>query len=581
MQKTPFGEKISAHLWHTRFQYVAQGQPPEPSMEATWDRVALAVSSVEPQHRDTWRERFRALLSDFHFLPGAAILSNAGTKRRATLCDSFVAGTLEDSLQGIFNAQREAMLTLQAGGELGVDFSPLRPAGASAVASGGVASGPVTFLTLWDAAAAVLTSGSPRPGRMMATLRCDHPDIEAFIDAKIKSGRLPHTALSVAVTDAFMKAVEQDGPWPLIFPLGNSPVPPGGEVCERVWPGNHQAQLCLVHRRLPARALWDKLVEAGHTRSEPGLLFIDRINQDDKLWYGEPVAASAPNGDMPLPPYGTCTQGALNLTRFIKQPFSKHPQVDFVALKAAASIATRFLDNVHELSFFPVKAQEKLAHAQRRIGLGVTGLADMLLMLGLRYGSQASFELSAHLMAAVRDAAYQTSIALAQEKGRFAGFDPIKFGASPRVLALPRELQVEMATHGLRNSHLLAISATEANSVLANCISPGIAPVVAFNSKQQARGAEGQCVTFEVENAAWHAYKIAYGPQASLPPHGVEAHDVSADDQLRMMFQTQAYVDGATPSVVFLPPQASLQASELALRQAWELGLKGCKICRP
>lgn len=581
MQKTPIYEKISAHLWHTRYQYADNGHLLEPSIEATWDRVALALSRVEAHHCDTWRERFRTLLDDFRFLPSGAILANAGTQRRAMLCEGVMAGPLEDSLQGIFNAQREAMLTLQAGGEPGVDFTPLRPAGAQARASGATASGPVSFMALWDAGAEVLGRGSPRPCRMQATLRCDHPDIEAFINAKVAPGRWPHMALSVAIPDAFMQAVAQDGPWPLVFPLGNNPVPPGGEVCERDWPGLSGPQLCLVHRRLPARVLWDQLIEAGHARSEPGLLFIDRINQDDNLWYMAPIAGSAPGGELPLPPHGSIALGALNLTRFVTHPFSTHPQVDFAGLKAAAHVATRFLDNTYDLALFPVKAQEKMAHAQRRLGLGVTGFADMLAMLGLRYGSQASVDLCDHLLRAVRDAACESSLALAQEKGKFPAFDPIKFGASPHILALPRERQDAIAQHGLRNSHLLSVTPLEACSVLANCVSPGLAPVRAFQTTRQTLGAEGQSVTFEVQDAAWHAYKLMHGPQASCPAYFVEACDVSADEQLRMMAQAQTILDGALPGTVYLPRQASLAEAELVLLQAWELGLKGCRICRP
>lgn len=417
MQSTPLREKISHHIWRTNYQWCEGGHMQEPSIEATWDRVALAVSGAEAHHHNEWRERFRAILSDFRFLPGGRILAGAGTSRRTTLFNCFVMGPIEDSIQGIFNALREAMVTLQAGGGVGVDFSTLRPAGSLAVSSGGVASGPVSFMNVWEEANTVLASSNLRRGAMMATLRCDHPDIESFIEAKLASGKLQHFNLSVLVTDAFMRAVKEDGPWPLVFPLGELALPVGGEVCERVWSGGQTPQLCLVHRRIPARALWDKLLAAQHASAEPGVLFIDRINSANNLWYCEQLSTSNPCGEVPLPPYGACNLGSINLTRFVQRPFAEHPRVDLGGLKAVASVATRFLDNVHDISLFPLKAQEKAAAASRRIGLGITGLADMFAMLGLRYGSQASIDLTREIMSTIRDAAYRTSIALAQEAG--------------------------------------------------------------------------------------------------------------------------------------------------------------------
>lgn len=580
MRTIPLNEKISDHVWRTKYRWSEGGHMQEPSIETTWDRVALAVSGAEAHHQNEWRERFRALLSDFRFLPGGRILAGAGTSRRATLFNCFVMGPIEDSVQGIFNALREAMVTLQAGGGVGVDFSTLRPAGALAVASGGVASGPVSFMKVWEAANTELESNNLRRGAMMATLRCDHPDIESFIDAKIAGGTLPHFNLSVAVTDAFMQAVEEDGPWPLVFPLGELPMPEGGEVCERIGSAGMAPQLCLVHRRLPARALWDKLLAAEHASAEPGVLFIDRINRANNLWYCESLSTSNPCGEVPLPPHGACNLGSINLTRFVQHPFSEHPKVDFGGLKAVASIATRFLDNVHDISLFPLKAQEKAAGASRRIGLGITGLADMFAMLGVRYGSQASLDLTREIMVTLRDTAYRTSIALAQEKGVFPAFDKIKYGASPFVLDLPHDIQDAIAQHGIRNSHLLAVAPTGSISLLANNVSSGIEPVFAFKAMRRVRGADGQAVTFEVADAAWHHYKALYGEQALLPAYFVQAVEVSAEEQLRMMATVQSCVDNAISKTVLLPQSANPQELGVILRRAWALGLKGCAVYR-
>lgn len=576
----PFVEQISEHVWRTKYQCSEEDHMQEPSIEATWDRVAVAVAGAEAQHHEEWRERFRAILSDFRFLPGGRILAGAGTSRRATLFDFFLMGPIEDSIQGIFNALREAMATLQAGGGVGVDFSTLRPAGALTVAGGGIASRPVSFMKVWEEANTVLESTNLRRGAMMATLRCDHPDIESFIDAKIVRGALPHFNVSVLVTDEFMHAVEEDGMWPLVFPLGGRPIPEGGEVCERVWSGSRAPQLCLVHRRIPARTLWGKFLAVQHASGEPGVLFIDQINRANNLWICERLSAANPGGEIPLAPYGACNQGSINLTRFVRDPFAAHPSVDFDSLRAVASVATRFLDNVHDISMFPLKAQEKAAGACRRIGLGITGLADMFLMLGLRYGSQASIDVTHEIMGVIRDTAYRTSIDIAQEKGVFREFDKTKYGASPFVLGLSREIQDAIAQHGIRNSHLLAVAPTGSISLLANNVSSGIEPVFAFQAMRRMRGADGKTATFDVEDAACHLYMELYGQQASLPAYFVQAVDVSAEDQLRMMATVQSFVDNAISKTVRLPEAANSQELGFVLRRAWELGLKGCAVYR-
>ena len=580
MQISPFSEPIAEHVWQTKYRWSEGGHMQEPSVTATWDRVALAVSAAEAHHRDEWRERFRAILDNFHFLPGGRILAGAGVSRRSTLFNCFVMGPLEDSIQGIFNTLREAMVTLQAGGGVGVDFSTLRPAGAPAVSSGGVATGPVSFMKVWEAASTALESNNLRRGAMMATLRCDHPDIETFVEAKSSFGALSHFNLSVLVTDDFMRAVAEDGPWPLVFPLGAHPIPAGGEVCERLWSDGVAPQLCLVHRCLPARALWERLLQAAHAGAEPGVLFIDRINRANNLWYCENLSATNPCGEIPLPPYGACNLGSINLPRFVRHPFAGHPSLDFGSLRAVAAVATRFLDDVHDISLFPLKAQEKAAHASRRIGLGITGLADMFMMLGLRYGSAASMELTREIMHTIRDEAYRSSIEMAREKGAFPGFEQIKYGASPFVLALSHDIQDAIAQHGIRNSHLLAVAPTGSISLLANNVSSGIEPAFAFEAKRYVRGADGQPVAFDVQDDAWRHYKSLRGPHAVLPAHFVQAIDVSAEDQLRIMAAVQSCVDNAISKTVRLPKDASPEELGVVLRRAWELGLKGCAVYR-
>jgi ribonucleoside-diphosphate reductase alpha chain len=575
-----FTQAVAEHVWHAKYQWHGPGGLVEPSIDATWDRVALAVSSAEPHRRDDWRERFRALLHDFRFLPGGRILANAGTQRSATLLNCFVMGAVEDSIDGIFNALREAMLTMQSGGGVGLDFSTLRPAGMAAAATGGVASGPVSFMQVWERASATLESTSNRRGAMMATLRCDHPDIEAFIEAKCQAGALAHFNLSVLVSDDWLQAIEKDAPWPLVFPLRGRRPPEGAEICVRQWSGATQPEPCLVVRRVSAKALWNQLVHAAYECAEPGVLFIDRINRSNNLWYREKLSAANPCGEIPLPAYGACNLGSLNLTRFVERPFSEHPNLDFAALTEAAALATRFLDNVYELSTFPLNAQKKTALACRRLGLGVTGLADAFIMLGIRYGSASSLELTQNIMRTLRDTAYRASVELAREKGAFAEFDATQFGAGWFVLDLPRDIQDAIAAHGLRNSHLLAIAPAGSISLLANNVSSGIEPVFAFDAKRRVRAADGQTLTFDAQDQAAALFRAKFGTAHAVPDYFVVAQDLTPADQLAVQAAAQTYVDNAVSKTLSLPADSTEAELGALLLQAHRLGLKGCTVYR-
>ena len=348
---------ISEDIWKQKYRFGA-----EAGNEDTWQRVARAVASVELRDADAWQTRFAHILSDYRFLPGGRILANAGTDRMATLLNCFVMGVLDDSIEGLFTALRESAITLQQGGGIGLDFSPIRPAGSPAQRTGNIASGPVSFMQLWDAMCETVTSDRARRGAMMAVLRCDHPDIEAFIDAKREGGRLSHFNLSVLVTDDFVRAVDTGADWPLKF---------RGETV----------------RVLKAADLWERLLRAGYESGEPGVLFIDRINDENNLGYAEQIFAANPCGEVPLPPYGACDLGSVNLTRFVNRPFASDVELDFETLAATVHTAVRFLDNVLDASHYPLAQQAVQAAESRRIGLGVTGLADALIMLGIPYGS--------------------------------------------------------------------------------------------------------------------------------------------------------------------------------------------------
>lgn len=573
-------EAISEFVWNTRYRCRDAGSGDEVSVAMSWERVALALSKPEEHHRDDWRDRFTQILSHFRFLPGGRILAEAGSGRRTTMFNCFVTGVLNDTLEGIFSALGESMLTMQAGGGIGCDFSTLRPAGAPAVQSGGIASGPVSFMHLWESACATLLSTRMRRGAMMATLRCDHPDIEAFIDAKRGAGALRHFNLSVLISDAFMQAVDEDGPWPLVFPLAGHAVPPDGVVCERQWSGAAAPEPCLVANTVRARTLWERIARAAHDCGDPGVVFIDRVQRANNLRYIENISACNPCGEVPLPPHGACNLGSINLTQFVQEPFGKHPRLDLQGIAGTAAVATRLLDNVYEASSFPLKAQAAAAHASRRIGIGITGLADALAMLGVRYGSDHSFDIADALMRTITHAGYHASIALAAERGAFPAYRAAEYLGGDFIQSLPKEIIEGIWQNGIRNSHLSAIAPAGTISLLANNVSSGIEPVFAFELKRKVRGADGSVVVMDASDYAWRLFRQLHGPHTPLPSAFVEAGDVEPAHQLRLMSRLQVHVDQAISKTINLPEKASVGQVGEAFSEAHRLGLKGCTVFR-
>jgi ribonucleoside-diphosphate reductase alpha chain len=580
MPEVFMSEPISQFVWSTRYRSRDAASADEPSVANSWERVALALSKPEQHHRDEWRDRFVQILSHFRFLPGGRILAGAGSPYRTTMFNCFVMGVLPDSLDGIFSALGESMVTLQEGGGIGCDFSTLRPAGARAVHSGNIASGPVSFIHLWESACATLLSTSARRGAMMATLRCDHPDIEAFIDAKRAGGALRHFNLSVLVSDAFMLAVDEDAPWPLVFPLAGHPVPPDGVVCERQWSGTSAAEPCLVAGTVSARLLWDRIAHAAHECGDPGVIFIDRVQSSNNLRYIEHISACNPCGEVPLPPHGACNLGSINLARFVQEPFGAHPHLDLQGIAATAAVATRLLDNVYEVSQFPLKAQATVAHASRRIGIGITGLADALAMLGVRYGTDDSFDIADAVMRTISHAAYRSSIDLAGERGAFPTYRAAEYLGGDFIQSLPKDIIEGIWQKGIRNSHLTAIAPAGTISLLADNVSSGIEPVFAFELKRKVRGPDGTIVVMDASDYAWRLFRQLHGPHAQLPSAFVEAGDVDPARQLRLMSRLQAHVDQSISKTINLPPQADVGQVRDILLDAYRLGLKGCTVFR-
>jgi ribonucleoside-diphosphate reductase alpha chain len=546
----PFSMEISRLIWETRYR--AAG---EVDIRASWRRVAQAIAQAEGDAAGVWAERFQALLDGFRFLPAGRILAGAGSGRHVTLFNCFVMGEIADDLEHIFEALKEGALTMQQGGGVGYDFSTLRPAGMVAAATGTIASGPVSFMHIWDAMCATMLSTGARRGAMMATLRCDHPDIETFVDAKRDPAALRHFNVSVLVTDAFMAAVADDADWPLVFPG------------------------LAATRTLKARALWQRILRAAYDTAEPGVLFVDTINRDNTLGSLETLSATNPCGEIPLPPYGACDLGSLNLTAFVTAPLSPAAHLDLDALAEATRLAVRFLDDVIDVSGYPLPAQAREARFKRRIGLGVTGLADALVLLGCRYDSDAARQRAAQAMQTVRDAAYRASIELAREKGAFPAYARDAFLASGFARRLPDDIREAIAAHGLRNSHLLAIAPAGTISLLANNCSSGIEPIFAGEAERRVLQPDGSYRTHTVIDYALQCWR-AQG-NTGVPPAFVEARQLDPLAHLAMQATLQPYVDNAISKTINVAADMPFERFADLYRQAHALGLKGCTVFRP
>jgi ribonucleoside-diphosphate reductase alpha chain len=582
MLQAPLQSQAAYTIWDNKYRYRRHGMLVDRSIAETWQRVASAVAGVESQQRDTWRERFLGILSDLSFLPGGRILAGAGVAHHTTLFNCFVMGVIDDSLEGILNALKEGALTMQQGGGVGYDFSTLRPYGTPAKGVDTTASGPVSFMGIWESMCGTLVSTGSRRGAMMASLRCDHPDIERFIAAKGEPGALRHFNLSVQISDRFMAAVDNGDDWPLLFPL-QATAEEGlgdGATVEIPWGGYQSPIPCRVMGVVKAVELWERILRASYEYAEPGLLFMDRINRMNNLGYRERITTTNPCGEIPLPAYGACNLGSVNLTRFVKAPFSESAAVDFHGIEQTVETAVRFLDDVIDCSGFPLPAQQQQARGSRRIGLGITGLADSLIMLGLHYADPASRELSARIMACICHSAYRASIELARERGAFPYFELDRYLQSPFIRALPDNIQRGIERHGIRNSHLTAIAPAGTISLLADNLSSGIEPVFAFSHQRRILHKDGEYTRFDLTDYAGRLWSLRY-PGKSRPACFVDHTDLTPKDHLLMQAALQPYVDSAISKTINIPADYPYEAYKSLFRQAYALGLKGCTAFRP
>ncbi|MEX2520301.1 MAG: adenosylcobalamin-dependent ribonucleoside-diphosphate reductase [Paracoccaceae bacterium] len=550
-----FAAPIAEQIWDMKYRLKApDGTPIDASVEDTWSRIARALAAVEDDPAAHEAE-FRDALAGFRFLPAGRIVAGAGAGRDVTLFNCFVMGTVPDTMTGIFEMLKEAALTMQQGGGIGYDFSTLRPKGAPVKGVGADASGPISFMDVWDSMCRTIMSAGSRRGAMMAVLRCDHPDIEAFVDAKRDAARLRMFNLSVLATDAFMEAVKADQPWELRF---------GAKL----------------YKSVSARALWDRIMRATHDVAEPGVIFIDRINRRNPLNYVETISATNPCGEQPLPPYGACLLGSINLAALVERPFTPDAALDEAALAPLVATAVRMMDNVVDASRFPLEAQAAEARAKRRIGLGVTGLADALAMVGLRYGSSEAADQTGRWLKLIQREAYLASTRLAAEKGPFPLFDRDAYLATETIAALDEDVRAEIAAHGVRNALLTSIAPTGTISLLAGNVSSGIEPVFAHAYTRKVLQPDGGRTEEEVVDYAVRLWRDL-NADAPLPDHFVTAQELSPEDHVRMQAAAQPYVESSISKTINCPADISFEAFKDIYALAYETGCKGCTTYRP
>jgi ribonucleoside-diphosphate reductase alpha chain len=566
--EAPEQNELSRRVWDARYRYApGTDAVPERSIAETWDRVAGALASVEAIRRGAWQRAFRKALVDFKFLPAGRILAGAGVASTVTLANCFASGVLEESTEAIFDRLRECALTMQWGGGIGCDFTPIAPRGHRSP-------GPLSYLGVWDAMCEVVSASGARRGAMMGTLRCDHPDIEAFVDAKRDGLALRNFNLSVLVTDAFMEALAAGRKWPLRFPCAvHSIVSTDARLSVSGGPSG------AIVRLVSARELWERIASAAHAAGEPGVLFIDRINRNNNLYYAERISTTNPCGEVPLPPHGACVLGSLNLTAFVREPFSVGAKLDFAALEAIVPTAVRMLDDAVDLSAYPLEQQAAQARATRRIGLGLTGLADALIMLGLRYDADEGRDLARNVLQHIRDAAYRASTELAEQKGSFACFDRDAYLAGEHARYLPSAVRDRIAHKGLRNSHLLAIAPAGTISLLANNVSSGIEPVFALDGERRLVNADGMVETHVVRDYAYALWSAEH--TGALPSTFVTADELEPESHIAMLAALQPFVDSSISKTLNVSPDTPPSAIGKMFERAYAIGANGCTVFRP
>ena len=559
----------------------------ETSAHDLYQRVAKALASAEaPELRAHWEEKF---LANLHAgaIGAGRIMSAAGTNIQATLINCFVQpvgdgiqGFDDDGYPGIYEALREAAETMRRGGGVGYDFSRIRPKGAEVKGTASIASGPCSYINVFDQSCSTVESAGARRGAQMGVLRIDHPDVLEFITAKRTPGRWNNFNVSVGVSDAFMQAVAANTAWELVHKAR-----PGKKLIDN---GAHQRSDSLwVYSIIPARELWDTIMQSTYDFAEPGILFLDQIGRDNNINYCETIDATNPCGEQPLPNYGCCDLGPIILPRFVRNPFGVGgaAEFDFAAFEQAVAIQVRALDNVLDVTWWPLPQQREEAQAKRRIGVGFTGLGNTLSMLCLRYDRDEGRHMAATIARHMRDAAYRASIELAKEKGAFPKFDATAYlGSESFASRLPEDIKADIKTHGLRNSHLLSIAPTGTVSLaFADNASNGIEPAFSWTYNRKKRESDGSTSQYTVEDHAYRLYHALHGSSgdAALPAYFVSALEMSAQDHIGMMQAVQPFIDTSISKTVNIPADYPYEDFKNLYHQAWTAGLKGLATYRP
>lgn len=555
---------ISEDIWSRKYRYQGseeEGIPADESIEATMKRVAKAIAAGESK-KVFYQKKFEEILCNLEFIPGGRIIANAGTKRsEVTMFNCYVMNKIKDSIEGIFDTVKDSAMTQKQGGGVGFDFSTIRPKGCNIRGCEAQSSGPISFMQVLDSTCRTIMSAGQRRGAQMGVMRCDHPDIEEFIAAKRHNSQLQMFNLSVAITEDFIKAVQNDADWDLKF---------NGQVMKTV----------------KAKKLWDTIMQSTYDYAEPGFILIDRINQMNNLYYCEEICATNPCGEQPLPPYGACLLGSVNLTKFIKNPFTAEAEFNFERIDEVVPIAVRMLDNVINQSNYPLPQQKKEALSKRRMGIGITGLADAFIFMGIKYGSAESIELAGKIMERITCAAYRASIELAQEKGAFEMLDKAKYCAGKFIQTLPQDIRDGIMKYGIRNSHLTSIAPTGTISLLAGNVSSGLEPVFAFSYTRKIRNSDENDVTeVRIDDAAYRKYCEFVGKEKvepkDLPDYFVHSGTVTPVEHLEIQAKLQQYVDSSISKTINVPGDYPFEDFKNIYMLAYEKGLKGCTTFRP